>query len=172
MKSDFFNRAIYPSHKQISNPQTAPIMARISTTIGCKLRHECTLFSSHLSAPILHRPNKSPCSSINRSITPSSPTSKFSFLPIGAQFPAAESPSSPNDLPLPESTPSSPLVPRDPLTWFGILVPPALRQAQNNFKPAAEDITPQMAGVALQMKELEIEIRRTRKKMGKLGNAG
>lgn len=57
----------------------------------------------------------------------------------------------------------------DPIRWFGILVPPALRAAQSVFKSAVlEDVGP-LLRVDAEMKEVEIEIRRARKKLRKLG---
>lgn len=53
----------------------------------------------------------------------------------------------------------------DPLKWFGILVPLALRASQTSFKIAATETIPRLANVANEMKSLEIEIRRTRKKI-------
>ena len=55
----------------------------------------------------------------------------------------------------------------DPLKWFGILVPPALRSSQGNFKEAVTDAIPALATVSREMKELEIEVRRTRKRLRK-----
>ncbi|KAI4289253.1 MAG: hypothetical protein L6R35_001491, partial [Caloplaca aegaea] len=57
----------------------------------------------------------------------------------------------------------------DPLKWFGILVPPALRACQSSFKDAVEGSIPSLANVSNEMKSLEIEIRRTRKKIRKAG---
>lgn len=61
------------------------------------------------------------------------------------------------------------VTPRDPLNWFGILVPPTLRKAQGSFKSALDDVVPAMATVVVQMRQIEIEIRRTRKKILKAG---
>jgi len=55
----------------------------------------------------------------------------------------------------------------DPLRWFGILVPPTLRDCQSSFKSAATDDIPRLASLVKDMKELEIEIRRARKKLRK-----
>lgn len=55
----------------------------------------------------------------------------------------------------------------DPLKWFGILVPPALRKSQDSFRNAATEVVPSLANVVNEMKSLEIEIRRTRKKIRK-----
>ena len=59
--------------------------------------------------------------------------------------------------------------PRDPLIWFGILVPPTLRQAQAAFKNAATGIVPALASIAKEMKDVELEVRRARKKLRKAG---
>jgi hypothetical protein len=61
------------------------------------------------------------------------------------------------------------VVPCDPLHWFGILVPPALRASQFSFKRAIVDSIPALASISKEMKELEIEIRRARKKLRKIG---
>ena len=59
--------------------------------------------------------------------------------------------------------------PPNPLNWFGILVPPALRQCQAAFKSAASGILPALANTTKEMKEVELEVRRTRKKLRKAG---
>lgn len=53
----------------------------------------------------------------------------------------------------------------DPLNWFGILVPSALRRTQSSFKTVAEEIVPRIATVDREMRQVEIEVRRVRKKM-------
>ena len=55
----------------------------------------------------------------------------------------------------------------NPINWFGILVPPALRSSQNSFSSAVVDIVPALASVSDQMRKTEIEVRRTRKKLMK-----
>ena len=56
----------------------------------------------------------------------------------------------------------------DPLNWFGILVPPALRASQTAFQAAIAKIS-KLASLDIEMRKLEVEIRRTRKKLRKLG---
>ncbi|MCJ1344037.1 hypothetical protein MMC31_002237 [Peltigera leucophlebia] len=53
----------------------------------------------------------------------------------------------------------------DPLNWFGILVPSALRRTQTSFKAVVEEIVPRIVTVDREMRQLEIEVRRTRKKL-------
>ncbi len=60
-------------------------------------------------------------------------------------------------------------LPRDPLNWFGIFVPPALRASQSSFKSAVIDIIPALASTTNEMKEVEIEVRRARKRLKKAG---
>lgn len=60
-------------------------------------------------------------------------------------------------------------LPRDPSAWFGILVPPALRASQSSFKSAVIDIIPALASTTNEMKEVEIEVRRARKRLRKAG---
>ncbi|KAL9609453.1 MAG: hypothetical protein Q9167_005782 [Letrouitia subvulpina] len=56
---------------------------------------------------------------------------------------------------------------QDPLRWFGILVPSALRQSQGTFKSIVTHIIPVLADTRNDMVRLEIEIRRTRKRIKK-----
>jgi len=51
----------------------------------------------------------------------------------------------------------------DPIHMFGVLVPSALRQAQGSFVKAVAVSIPRLVELDGEMKELEIEIRRTRK---------
>ena len=73
-----------------------------------------------------------------------------------------------SETPLEEKGKTSGL-PCDPLNWFGILVPPALRASQTNFKSAVIDIIPALASTMNEMKGVEIEVRRARKKLKKAG---
>ena len=57
---------------------------------------------------------------------------------------------------------------KDPLRWFGILVPPALRAAQQTFASAVEGSIPQLATIARELRNQEIEIGRVRKQIKKL----
>ncbi|KAL8657841.1 MAG: hypothetical protein Q9226_001502 [Calogaya cf. arnoldii] len=57
----------------------------------------------------------------------------------------------------------------DPLNWFGILVPPALRASQRSFRNATTETIPLLANLSNELKSMEIEIRRTRKRISKLG---
>ena len=56
----------------------------------------------------------------------------------------------------------------DPLKWFGILVPPALRTAQSTFVYAVEGPIPQLATIAKDLRTQEIEIGRVRKQIKKM----
>ncbi|KAL1630568.1 hypothetical protein SLS54_000439 [Diplodia seriata] len=58
----------------------------------------------------------------------------------------------------------------DPIRWFGILVPPALRNAQGRFIQAVEGPVPELVDLAAEMRELEIEIGRARKAIRKSVN--
>ena len=55
----------------------------------------------------------------------------------------------------------------DPLLWFGTLVPPVLRTAQSEFKFAVMEQVTQLATITRKMEDVEIEIRRLRKWIGK-----
>lgn len=57
---------------------------------------------------------------------------------------------------------------KDPIRWFGILVPPALRSAQQTFISIVEGPIPQLATIARDLRSQEIEIGRVRKQIKKL----
>lgn len=61
---------------------------------------------------------------------------------------------------------------RDPIRWFGVLVPPALREAQRQSVAAVEDVIPRLVSVQAEMAHVEIEVRRARKKRAKASAAG
>lgn len=52
---------------------------------------------------------------------------------------------------------------KDPLRWFGILSPPSLRQAQDSASALVETAV-KLSSVDAEMKGMEIEIRRARKR--------
>jgi coiled-coil domain-containing protein 115 len=56
---------------------------------------------------------------------------------------------------------------RDPLRWYGILAPIPLRQAQSQAVQVVESIVPRLVSVNTEMMEVEIEVRRARKKRAK-----
>lgn len=55
---------------------------------------------------------------------------------------------------------------RDPLTWFGILVPPALRQTQTQFVNAASDQIPSLLWVISRLSSSEEQIWKVREELG------
>lgn len=57
-----------------------------------------------------------------------------------------------------------PAGPRDPLQWFGVLTPMALRQAQHEAIEVIDTIVPRLATLNAEMAAVEIEVRRARKK--------
>lgn len=50
----------------------------------------------------------------------------------------------------------------DPLTWYGILVPPSLRSSQKSFTDTVEKQIPALASVVAEMQAVEKEIDRAR----------
>lgn len=56
---------------------------------------------------------------------------------------------------------------RDPLLWFGLLTPTALRQAQAQSTRAVKHVLPKLVSVNYEMAQVEIEVRRARKKRAK-----
>ena len=69
--------------------------------------------------------------------------------------------------PTSEATETGSKMTRDPLRWFGVLVPPALRTSQRNFRDAVADRIPALASISKEMREVEIEVRRARKRISK-----
>ncbi|KAJ1335594.1 coiled-coil domain-containing protein 115 [Microdochium nivale] len=69
--------------------------------------------------------------------------------------------------------PSPPSLPQavDPIRWFGLMTPMALRQAQSHGIRAVEHVVPRLATVSAEMAELEIEVRRARKRRAKAASA-
>ncbi|KAK3942449.1 hypothetical protein QBC46DRAFT_75712 [Diplogelasinospora grovesii] len=60
---------------------------------------------------------------------------------------------------------------KDPLRWFGLLTPMPLRQAQSHATQAVQDIVPKLVSIDAEMAEVEIKIRRARKKRTKAAAA-
>lgn len=56
---------------------------------------------------------------------------------------------------------------KNPLQWFGLLTPLALRQAQAQNIKAVEILVPRLVTVNAEMEQVEIEVRRARKKRAK-----
>lgn len=59
---------------------------------------------------------------------------------------------------------------QDPLTWFNI-APSSLRQAQSSFQVAVLERLPTLVNTIQEIERTEIEVRRTRKKINKLGRS-
>lgn len=53
----------------------------------------------------------------------------------------------------------------DPITWYGILVPPSLRSAQKFFTDAVESQVPELASVVVEMQVVEQEVYRVRQEL-------
>lgn len=60
----------------------------------------------------------------------------------------------------------------DPLRWFGILTPLPLRTAQVHSVRSVEEVIPRLASVAAEMRHVEIEVRRARKRRAKAEEGG
>ena len=56
---------------------------------------------------------------------------------------------------------------RDPLMWFGLFAPAALKNAQASFKDVVLNVTGELVSVDRRMKAVEIDVRRTRKRLRK-----
>jgi coiled-coil domain-containing protein 115 len=57
--------------------------------------------------------------------------------------------------------------PRDPLKWFGLITPSAIRQAHTQSVQAVEEVIPRLVSINTEMAQVEIEVRRARKKRAK-----
>ena len=57
--------------------------------------------------------------------------------------------------------------PKDPLRWFGVLTPMPLRVAQKEAIEAVEDIVPKLVSINAEMIEVEIQVRRQKKRRAK-----
>lgn len=59
----------------------------------------------------------------------------------------------------------------DPISWYGILVPPSLRQAQTSFTEASENEIPNIASVVKEMQYLESLIHDLREQINPVAGA-
>ncbi|EON66328.1 hypothetical protein W97_05721 [Coniosporium apollinis CBS 100218] len=57
--------------------------------------------------------------------------------------------------------------PKNPITMFGILTPPALRAAQSSFVKAVEGPVPRLVELGARLRALEVEVGRARKALRK-----
>jgi len=58
----------------------------------------------------------------------------------------------------------------DPITWYGILVPPSLRSAQRSFTEAVSEHLPELASVIVAMRAVEKEIKEARSRLNHSGS--
>lgn len=66
-----------------------------------------------------------------------------------------------------EAGPKKQIAARDPLRWFGVLTPLSLRQTQACAAEAVDEVIPRLASLSAEMQDLEIQVRRARKKRAK-----
>lgn len=100
---------------------------------------------------------------------------KSTRIPTGTAVPASEKTQTEDDageetteeeiLERETSEPTQP--PRDPIRWFGLLTPLALRQTQACAVEVVERVVPQLVTVEAEMRRVEIEVRRARKRRAK-----
>ncbi|KAK3711897.1 hypothetical protein LTR37_009415 [Vermiconidia calcicola] len=67
---------------------------------------------------------------------------------------------------------SKPSLEADPLRWFGILIPPALRVSQASFATAVDEVVAESVNAAKRMRECEVEIRKVRKEVRRAEKSG
>ncbi|KAK3674274.1 hypothetical protein LTR78_005743 [Recurvomyces mirabilis] len=70
-----------------------------------------------------------------------------------------------------DTVPEAQSTPRDPLHWFGILVPQELRAAQSSFSTATDGPVIDAVNASRRLRESEVEIGRTRKSIKKAEKA-
>lgn len=63
-------------------------------------------------------------------------------------------------------SPKEPFRPSDPISWYGILVPPSLRNAQKSFTIAMVDYVPELASVITEMRKVEDKVDKLRSETG------
>lgn len=56
--------------------------------------------------------------------------------------------------------------PANPITWYGVLVPPSLRRAQTSFTEAVEVSIPELASTVAEMQSVEAQVAQLRKQIG------
>ncbi|KAI4717899.1 hypothetical protein E4T48_05916 [Aureobasidium sp. EXF-10727] len=66
-----------------------------------------------------------------------------------------------------EGDEAKPKNPRDPLHWYGILVPPSLRSSQKSFQSAINESVIDAANSAQALRRIDMEIRKLRKDIKK-----
>lgn len=159
-------------------------MGRITTTRGCRLHEKCTCirFFFHLKADadrpsalrdeedgpgfLIRLPALKPAADARES----SPTGKTPDDDKDAEDDAQqeEEPAAATDEKINASQPEQGMVPVDPIRWFGVLVPPALRSAQTAFVSAVEGPVPELCSLLKDLRQQEIEIGRVRKQIKKM----
>ncbi|KAK3356934.1 hypothetical protein B0T25DRAFT_630113 [Lasiosphaeria hispida] len=107
-------------------------------------------------------------------VTATTTTAPSGLVPIftvsqtnpAAKTPSSPAPAEPTTSDLEEKEPPKPQK-HDPLRWFGILTPMPLRHAQTQAVRAVEELLPQLATVSAAMADVELAVRRARKKRAK-----
>lgn len=95
--------------------------------------------------------------------------------PADGEKEAAAADEAPGEPPVPagddeaesEAGPKKQNAARDPLRWFGVLTPLSLRQTQACAAESVDEVIPRLASLSAEMQDLEIQVRRARKKRAK-----
>lgn len=66
---------------------------------------------------------------------------------------------------------ANPATRKDPLRWFGLFTPASLRLAQGQAVEIVEDLLPRIASIDAEMGQVEIQVRRAKKKRSKAATA-
>ena len=133
-------------------------MDRISTTIGCRRHLRCAFYSTPKLVPELM--------SVFRDIrnVQAATTPRFTLVSAATRFSESQPSSKPLHTIYEFEIESSVKIemagkpPRDPLDWFGILIPSALSTAQASFKSAMSEAVSNLINVSAEMRELEGEV--------------
>ncbi|KAL5598890.1 hypothetical protein BROUX41_003789 [Berkeleyomyces rouxiae] len=76
---------------------------------------------------------------------------------------AQAEPTAPDQPPSQQAT----LDPRNPIRWFGVLAPPAIKMAQSEAIGTVENLIPQLINARCDLRQLEIDIGRARKQQAR-----
>lgn len=88
-------------------------------------------------------------------------------LPTPSDDRSAEEPTFPKEGDIDDTSANDSKISGDPLRWFGILVPPALRSAQSSFVSVVEEAVPELATITKDLRRQEVDIGRLRKQIRK-----
>ncbi|KUI60741.1 hypothetical protein VP1G_07948 [Cytospora mali] len=106
-------------------------------------------------------------SSSSSDTTGNTPSNPVSDLPAAAKAEKSDEAGSVSEDKVEKGEGSKKQRSKDPLRWFGVLTPLALRQTQGCAIEVVEQVIPKLVSVSAAMQDVEIQVRRARKKRAK-----